>query len=89
MCQISIYPTSSNIIMGKNMNCDICGKTTSNNKICDRCTRIINKVIKEVGSDVLNNIDDCKYIYPMIRRVAIGDLRTQDLINSLLKGETD
>ncbi len=70
------------------MNCEICGKSTSN-KICDRCTRILNKVIKEVGPDVLNKIDDCKYIYPMIKRVAIGDLRTQDVINSLLKGETD
>ncbi|NJD52396.1 MAG: hypothetical protein FIB07_05955 [Candidatus Methanoperedens sp.] len=71
------------------MNCEICGKSTSNSKICDRCTRIINKVIKEVGPDVLNNIDDCKYIYPMIQRVATGELRTQDVINSLLKGETD
>jgi disulfide oxidoreductase YuzD len=76
--------------MGKNMNCDICGKSTSNkNKICDGCTRIMDKVIKEVGSDVLRNIDDCKYIYPMIKRVAEGSLRTQDVINSLLKGESD
>jgi disulfide oxidoreductase YuzD len=72
------------------MNCDICGKSTSNkNKICDGCTRIMDKVIKEVGSDVLRNIDDCKYIYPMIKRVAEGSLRTQDVINSLLKGESD
>ncbi len=72
------------------MNCDICGKSTSNkNKICERCTRIMEKVIKEVGPDVLENIDDCKYIYPMIKRVAEGSLRTQDVINSLLKGESD
>ncbi|HEX7574850.1 MAG TPA: hypothetical protein VF360_00600 [Candidatus Methanoperedens sp.] len=72
------------------MNCDICGKSTSNeNRICERCTRIIEKVIKEVGSDVLNNIDDCKYIYPMIKRVAEGSLRTQDVINEVLKGESD
>jgi len=49
----------------------------------------MDKVIKEVGSDMLNNIDDCKYIYPMIKRVAEGSLRTQDVINSLLKGESD
>jgi len=72
------------------MNCDICGKSTSNeNRICERCTRIINKVIKEVGSDALNNLDDCKYIYPMIKRVAEGSLRTQDVINEVLKGESD
>jgi len=72
------------------MNCDICGKSTSNeNGICDRCTRIMNKVIKEIGSDVLTNIDDCKYIYPLIKRVAEGSLRTQDVINEVLKGESD
>ena len=71
------------------MNCEICGKSTSNNKICSRCTRIIDKIVHEVGPDVWNNIDDCKYIYPMIKRVAIEDLRTQDVINSLLKGEID
>lgn len=72
------------------MNCDICGKSTSNkNGICDRCTRIMDKVIQEVGPDVLTNIDDCKYIYPMIKRVAEGSLRTQDVINEVLKGESD
>lgn len=71
------------------MNCEICGKSTLNEKICSRCTRIIDKIIHEVGPDVWNNIDDCKYIYPMIKRVAVGDLRTQDVINSLLKGEID
>ncbi len=47
------------------------------------------KVIRDVGPDVWNTIDDCKYIYPMIKRVAEGDLRTQDVVNSLLKGESD
>ena len=72
------------------MNCDICGKTTTNMKgICDSCNRIMEKVIRDVGPDVWQNIDDCKYIYPMIKRVAEGSLRTQDVVNSLLKGETD
>ena len=76
--------------MGVNMNCDICGKTTTNMKgICDSCNRIMEKVIRDVGPDVWQNIDDCKYIYPMIKRVAEGSLRTQDVVNSLLKGETD
>lgn len=72
------------------MNCDICGKQTTNEKgTCDRCNRIMEKVVKEVGPDVWNNIDDCKYIYPMIKRVAEGSLRTQDVVNELLKGEMD
>ncbi len=72
------------------MNCDICGKTTINkSRICDNCNSIMDKVIREVGPDVWNTIDDCKYIYPMIKRVAEGSLRTQDVVNALLKGEMD
>ena len=72
------------------MNCEICGESTSNkNMICDRCTRIMDKVIQDVGPEVWNTIDDCKYIYPMIKRVAEGSLRTNDVVNSLLKGESD
>jgi len=72
------------------MNCNICGKSTINeNRICDRCIRIMEKVIREVGPDILSNVDDCKYIYPMIKRVADGSLRTQDVVNSLMKGESD
>ena len=72
------------------MNCDVCGKSTSNkNRICDRCTRIMDKVIKEIGSEVLTNREDCTYIDPLIQRVAEGALRTQDVINEVLKGESD
>ncbi len=72
------------------MNCEICGKPTADeSSVCDTCRRIMDKVIRDVGSDVWEKIDDCKYIYPMIRRVAEGDLRTQDVVNELLKGEQD
>ncbi len=72
------------------MNCDICENPTTNRKgICDRCNKIMETVIREVGPDIWKGIDDCKYIYPMIKRVAEGDLRTQDVVNSLLKGESD
>ena len=72
------------------MNCDICDRPTENNKaMCDRCNRIMDKVIREVGPDVWEKIPDCKYIYPMIRRVAEGSLRTQDVLNEILKGEID
>ncbi len=72
------------------MNCDICGMSTTNkNRICDRCNRIMEQVTREVGPDVWEKIDDCKYIYPMVKRVAEGSLRTQDIVNELLKGESD
>ena len=72
------------------MNCNICGKNTPNeSKVCDSCQKIMDKVIKDVGPDAWGRIDDCKYIYPMIKRVARGDLRTQDVVNELLKGEAD
>ncbi len=71
------------------MNCDVCGERTQDKHICDSCQRIIDNVIREVGSDVWENIDDCKYIYPMVKRVAEGSLRTQDIVNEILKGEMD
>ena len=72
------------------MKCDICGEpTTENRTICDRCTKIMDNVIKDVGPDAWKGIDDCKYIYPMIKRVAEGNLRTLDVVNMILKGETD
>ena len=72
------------------MNCDICGKSTSNEtRVCDRCGRIMEKVVREVGPEVWEKIEDCRYIYPMVKRVASGDLRTQDVVNALLKGEMD
>ncbi len=71
------------------MECEICGESTSNGKYCERCDRILKNVIREVGADAWERIDDCKYIYPMLKRVALGDLRTQDVVNELLKGEYD
>ena len=72
------------------MKCEICGESTTGEKrICDRCSKIMDDVIRNVGPDIWKGIDDCKYIYPMIKRVAEGDLRTQDVVNALLKGEMD
>lgn len=71
------------------MKCEICETSTSNKRYCDSCNKIMDEVIREVGPEVWGNIDDCKFIYPMVKRVVEGDLRTQDIINELLKGETD
>lgn len=47
----------------------------------------MDQVIQEVGPEVWEKLDDCRFIYPMVRRVAEGTLRTQDIVNELLKGE--
>ncbi len=49
----------------------------------------MDKVIRDVGPDLLRSVDDCKYLYPMFKRVAEGSLRTQDVVNSLIKDELD
>ncbi len=72
------------------MNCDICGDPTTNeSKICDSCSRIMDEIVRQIGPDVWSKLEDCRYIYPMFKRVAEGSLRTQDIINELLKGEMD
>lgn len=72
------------------MNCDICDEPSQRNTpVCNRCQRIIDQVIREVGPDVWEKLEDCRYIYPMVKRVAEGSLRTQDIVNELLKGEAD
>lgn len=72
------------------MRCEICGELTTGEKsICDRCSKIMEDIIRDIGPDVWKGIDDCKYIYPMIKRIAEGSLRTQDVVNSILKGEMD
>ncbi len=72
------------------MKCNVCGEPTTNRiGICDRCSRIIEQVTREVGPEVWEKLEDCRFIYPMIKRVAEGTLRTQDVVNELLKGEAD
>jgi NAD-dependent SIR2 family protein deacetylase len=74
----------------EDMKCDICGESTIEEKrICDRCSKVMDDVIREVGPDIWKGIDNCVYIYPMIKRVAEGSLRTQDVVNALLIGEAD
>ena len=68
------------------MKCDVCGETIKSKRMCDRCAKIIENVIREVGADVWDKIPDCKYIYPMVKRIADGSLRTQDIVKDILKG---
>ena len=72
------------------MNCDICGELTKEGKsICNRCSKIMDDVIRDIDPEIWKGVDDCAYIYPMIKRVAEGTLRKQDVVNAILKGELD
>ncbi len=72
------------------MNCEVCGSpTTSETGICDRCSRIIGQITRDIDPEIWKRVEDCRYIYPLIKRVAEGTLRTQDVVNELLKGEID
>jgi hypothetical protein len=55
------------------MKCDVCGETATHNKrVCDRFAKIIEKVIREVEPDVYNKIQDCKFIYSMVKSPDTG-----------------
>ncbi len=70
------------------MGCIVCG-AESDARLCVRCSNIERNVVKAVGYDVWSKMDDCSYIYPLIRRVAEGSLTEKDVVNEILKGEMD
>lgn len=47
------------------------------------------QIVKDVGEDVWSKIEDCRFIYPMVIRVVEGDLTVKEVMNEILKGETD
>ncbi|ADI74960.1 conserved hypothetical protein [Methanohalobium evestigatum Z-7303] len=64
------------------MNCQICG-VESNSKYCQECEKILNEVVRRVGEARWNAMEDCSFIYPMIKRVAKGELTVNDIIQQL------
>jgi hypothetical protein len=66
----------------KKMHCIVCGKV-SKNKYCDDCGKIMDDVIRKVGEKRWSTIDDCSYIYPMVKRAARGEVTVNDIINSM------
>lgn len=64
------------------MKCQICG-VESDSKYCRECEKILNDVVRRVGEERWNAIDDCSFIYPMIKRVARGELTVNDIIDQL------
>lgn len=64
------------------MNCIVCG-IESDTKYCDECGKIMDEVIRTVGEKRWNAMDDCSFIYPMVLRVARGELAVHDIIQAL------
>lgn len=64
------------------MNCLVCG-AESETKYCSICGKIMDDVIREVGEQRWSSIDDCSFIYPMVLRVAKGELGVHDIIQAL------
>ncbi|KGK97751.1 hypothetical protein LI82_08210 [Methanococcoides methylutens] len=64
------------------MQCTVCGVETEN-KYCNDCEKILEEIIQKVGEKRWSAIDDCSYIYPMIKRAAKGELTVNDIINAM------
>ncbi|WP_321418926.1 hypothetical protein [uncultured Methanomethylovorans sp.] len=64
------------------MKCLVCGEE-SDTKYCNRCGKIMDEVIRQVGEKRWSSIDDCSFIYPMVLRVAKDELTVTDIIRSL------
>lgn len=43
----------------------------------------MNNLIRRVGEAHWNEMDDCSFIYPMVKRVARGELTINDVIQEL------
>ena len=64
------------------MKCEVCG-VESESQYCPDCGKIMNEVIRKVGEARWNAIDDCSFIYPMVKRVGKGELTVNDVIQEL------
>ena len=64
------------------MECESCG-SESKGRYCKNCGDILNEVIKAVGEERWAAIDDCSFIYPLVQRVAKGELEVHDVIQAL------
>ncbi|WP_370572523.1 hypothetical protein [Methanomethylovorans sp.] len=64
------------------MKCLVCGEE-SDTKYCSTCGKVMDEVIRQVGEKRWSSIDDCSFIYPMVLRVARGELGVYDIVRSL------
>jgi hypothetical protein len=64
------------------MKCESCG-AESEGRYCKKCGEILDEVVRRVGEARWAAMDDCSYIYPLVQRVAKGELTVHDIIQSL------
>ncbi|MFA0822757.1 MAG: hypothetical protein ACC612_07690 [Methanomethylovorans sp.] len=64
------------------MKCLVCGEE-SDTKYCNTCGKVMDEVIRQVGEKRWSSIDDCSFIYPMVLRVARGEIGVYDIVRSL------
>jgi hypothetical protein len=64
------------------MKCESC-EAESEDRYCKTCGAIMDHVIREIGEKRWAAIDDCSFIYPLVQRVAKGELTVHDIIQSL------
>jgi hypothetical protein len=64
------------------MECEICG-IESETSYCKDCGKVMNEVIRKVGEARWNALDDCSFIYPMVKRAAKGELTVNDVVQEL------
>jgi len=69
-------------LWGYNMKCEVC-EMESDTQYCSQCGPVMNEVIRKVGEARWNAMDDCSFIYPMVKRVAKGELTVNDVIQEL------
>jgi len=64
------------------MKCKSCG-TESEDRYCKTCGDVLDEVVRVVGEKRWAAIDDCSFIYPLVQRVAKGELTVHDVIQAL------
>ena len=64
------------------MKCESC-KIESETRYCKTCGGILDEVVRVVGEERWAAIDDCSFIYPLVQRVAKGELAIHDVIQAL------
>ncbi len=64
------------------MECIVCG-AKSDTRYCKDCEKVLDEIIHRVGEKRWSAMDDCSYIYPMIKRAIKGELTVTDIINSM------
>jgi hypothetical protein len=64
------------------MKCESCG-AESEGRYCKTCGDVMDELVRQIGEARWAAIDDCKFIYPLVQRVAKGELTVHDIIQAL------